>query len=71
MLGESIVTIELKNTLTLGFGPNRTVTVSLSNGQSATGKLTSDRDELDGFTGNLDEGEFFISVDQVKNVEFK
>jgi len=70
MRGESTATVEMKQLSHVEFGPDDTLTVTLTNGKAAAGKLASGRDGIDGFCGVRDNGHFFIERKHIKAIRF-
>lgn len=69
--GESKTTVAMQEIAKVEFGANDTVSVTLKNGKSATGKMASEPQQVsDGFCGTFERGYFFIDKKHVKSIEF-
>ncbi len=69
--GESLATVGFEKIKNITFQPDKKVTVTLKNGKQATGTLsTEDEDDVYGFTGIYEKGDFFIEPNHVKAIDF-
>ena len=69
--GESQSTVDFDKIKKMTFEPGESVVVILENGSSITGKIPKQEwIEVKGFTGTYEEGEFYISPNNVKAIEF-
>jgi hypothetical protein len=69
--GESLLTLDFGKLKSLEFGGNSTVTVTLANGNSASGTMASGRNGITGFSGISDKGWFFVEREFVKRITFE
>jgi hypothetical protein len=71
MRGESLATLDFAAIRKLEFSAGDGVTVSLKNGNTTSGKLSSSEDNrVDGWTGETEQGLVFLSRSLIRSVEF-
>lgn len=69
--GESLVTVEYSSLKSMQFGPENSISITMQNGKTTTGKITNeDATKIEGFTGIYDKGEFYIDRKHLKTIEF-
>ena len=67
--GESKSTVTMENIAKVEFGAGGALSITLRNGNSATGKLGSEK-VVEGFCGTFEKGYFFIDKKHIKSIQF-
>lgn len=68
--GDATISVGFSDIARVEFGEGEAVTITLKNGKTATGELSSVQDYVKGFCGVCEYGHFYVAREHVKTIDF-